>query len=78
MISIFDKVLLVNQEIMVHVQLPKFAIYYIKMLIRKVPTINDYCMLNNNQEETLESIHMNITYKSHLEVTYASFLEKEK
>lgn len=37
MVTISDKILFINKKIMVVVKLPKFAIYYIEMFIRKVP-----------------------------------------
>lgn len=39
MITISDEVIFVNQEIMVHVQLPEFTVYDVKMFIRKVSAI---------------------------------------
>lgn len=36
MVAISDQVFFVNQEIVVCIQLPKFAVYHIEMLIRKV------------------------------------------
>ena len=37
MVTISDKILFINQEIVVRIQLPEFAVYDIKMFIREVP-----------------------------------------
>lgn len=39
MVAISGEVLLVNQEIVVCIQLPKFAVHNIKMFIREIPEI---------------------------------------
>lgn len=36
MVAISYKVLFINQKIMICVQLPEFAIYYIEMLVREI------------------------------------------
>ena len=37
MVSISQKVILVDKEIMISIKLPKFAVDYIEMLVREVP-----------------------------------------
>lgn len=40
MVPIFNKVLSVNEKIVICVELPKFAVNYVEMLVGEVPEIS--------------------------------------
>ena len=43
MVAISNEVLFINQKIMISIELPKLAIYHVKMFIREVPVAKMKC-----------------------------------